>query len=69
MKELYSIGEVSEIMGVSVQTLRYYSNINLILPKYVNPSTGYRYYSVDQFHFIDRIKLKRYYLKIILVLL
>ncbi|WVU49804.1 MerR family DNA-binding transcriptional regulator [Fusobacterium nucleatum] len=38
MKELYSIGEVSEIMGVSVQTLRYYSNINLILPKYVNPS-------------------------------
>ena len=31
MKELYSIGEVSEIMGVSVQTLRYYSNINLIL--------------------------------------
>ena len=49
MKELYSIGEVSEIMGVSVQTLRYYSNINLILPKYVNPSTGYRYYSVDQF--------------------
>ena len=56
MKELYSIGEVSEIMGVSVQTLRYYSNINLILPKYVNPSTGYRYYSVDQFHFIDRIK-------------
>lgn len=56
MKELYSIGEVAEIMGVSVQTLRHYNNINLLAPKYINPSTGYRYYSVDQFHLIDRIK-------------
>ena len=56
MKDLYSIGEVAEIMGVSVQTLRHYDNINLLAPKYINPSTGYRYYSVDQFHFIDRIK-------------
>ena len=56
MKELYSIGEVAEVMGVSVQTLRHYNNINLLVPKHINPSTGYRYYSVDQFHFIDRIK-------------
>ena len=56
MKDLYSIGEVAEIMGVSVQTLRHYDNINLLAPKYINPSTGYRYYSVNQFHFIDRIK-------------
>lgn len=56
MKDLYSIGEVSEIMGISVQTMRYYSTIKLLSPKYINPSSGYRYYSVDQFHFIDRIK-------------
>ena len=55
-KKLYSIGEVSKIMGVSVQTLRYYSSIGLVSPKYTNPSTGYRYYTVDQFHFVDRIK-------------
>ncbi len=56
MKDLYSIGEVSRIMGVSVQTLRYYSSIHLLEPKQVNQSSGYRYYSADQFHFIDRIK-------------
>ncbi|MCI8342526.1 MAG: MerR family transcriptional regulator [Firmicutes bacterium] len=56
MKDLYSIGEVAKIMGVSVQTLRYYSSINLINPAYINPTTGYRHYSVEQLHFIDRIK-------------
>lgn len=56
MKELYSIGEVAKIMGISIQTLRYYSSINILNPRYINPSTGYRYYSADQLHFIDRIK-------------
>ena len=56
LKDLYSIGEVAKIMGVSIQTLRYYSSIDLLHPKYTNPATGYRYYSVNQLHFIDRIK-------------
>ncbi len=56
MKDLYSIGEVAKIMGVSIQTLRYYSSIDLLHPEYTNPATGYRYYSVNQLHFIDRIK-------------
>lgn len=56
MKELYSIGETASIMGVSVQTLRHYSKIGLIRPAFVNPQTGYRYYRVDQLHFIDRIR-------------
>lgn len=56
MKDLYSIGEVSKIMGISVQALRYYSTRNILQPKYINPSTGYRYYSANQLHFIDRIK-------------
>ena len=56
MKDLYSIGEVAKIMGISIQTLRYYSSIDLLKPAYINPSTGYRYYSYDQFHLIDRIK-------------
>lgn len=58
--ELFSIGEVSEIMGISVQTLRYYSNIGLVFPRFIDPLTGYRYYSSDQFHYIDRT---RYLLK------
>ncbi|MGL4790697.1 MAG: MerR family transcriptional regulator, partial [Anaerotignaceae bacterium] len=56
MKDLYSIAEVAKTMGVSVQTLRYYSSIDLLEPEYINPTTGYRYYSVNQLHFIDRIK-------------
>ena len=56
MRELYSIGEVAKIMGVSIQTLRYYSSIDLLQPSYINPSTGYRYYNINQLHFIDRIK-------------
>jgi len=56
MEELVSIGKTAEIMGVSVQTLRYYSSIGLIVPAYVDPESNYRYYSVDQFHLIDRIK-------------
>jgi len=56
VKDLYSIGEVSKIMGISIQTLRYYSAIELLKPKYTNPTTRYRYYSADQLHFIDRIK-------------
>ena len=29
---------------------------HLLQPKYTNPATGYRYYYVNQLHFIDRIK-------------
>lgn len=56
MKDLYSIGETAKLMGISVQTLRYYSKIRLLNPRYTDPDTGYRYYAEDQFHFIDRIK-------------
>ncbi|MBF4695027.1 MerR family transcriptional regulator [Fusibacter ferrireducens] len=56
MKELYSIGEVAKIMDVSVQTLRYYGSIDLLKPIFINPATGYRYFSVNQFHLLDRIK-------------
>ena len=55
-KRFYSIGEFSKIMGVSVQTLRYYSSLGLVTPQYTNPNTGYRYYTSDQFYFIDKIK-------------
>lgn len=56
MKDLYSIGETAKLLGVTVQTLRYYSKMQLLQPKYIDPTTGYRYYSFDQFHYIDRIK-------------
>lgn len=55
-EKLYSIGEVAKIVGISVQSLRYYSNIGLLTPAYTNPETGYRYYSYIQLSLIDRIR-------------
>lgn len=55
-ENLYSIGEVAKILGISVQSLRYYSNIGLLTPAYTNPETGYRYYSYIQLSLIDRIR-------------
>jgi DNA-binding transcriptional MerR regulator len=56
MKELYSIGETSALLGVTIPTLRYYEKVGLLLPHYTDPKTGYRFYAFSQFHYIDRIK-------------
>lgn len=56
MKELYSIGETARLLGVSVQTLRHYDKMGLLEPDFINSETGYRYYSFNKFHYIDRIK-------------
>lgn len=57
--KLYSIGETSKITGVSIQTLRNYSNDGLITPAYIDEQSGYRYFAFHQFHIIDRIKYLR----------
>lgn len=53
---LFSIGDTAKLFNISVQALRHYDKIGLLKPSTVNPETGYRYYSPDQFHYIDRIK-------------
>lgn len=55
-KGLYSIGEVSKIKEITVKTLRYYHKIGILIPKFIDENTGYRYYSIDQFIYIDIIK-------------
>lgn len=57
MKEkYYYIGEVSSLLDISTQTLRYYDKIGLVRPAKVNERTGYRQYTYDQIHYIERIK-------------
>ncbi|MGL5650458.1 MAG: MerR family DNA-binding transcriptional regulator [Paraclostridium sp.] len=56
MKNLYSIGEVSKIKKITVKALRYYHKVGILIPKYIDDNTGYRYYSIDQFIHIDIIK-------------
>jgi DNA-binding transcriptional MerR regulator len=41
---MYQIGEFSKIVGITVKALRYYDEIDLLLPAQINEDNGYRYY-------------------------
>lgn len=43
--QTYTIGHVSRICGISIQTLRYYDKLGLICPSRTDSFTQYRYYS------------------------
>ena len=56
---MLTIGEFSRICRVSTKTLRYYETMGLLQPWLVNPATGYRFYTADQFgtmRLINRLK-------------
>ncbi|MCC8061607.1 MAG: MerR family transcriptional regulator [Clostridiales bacterium] len=55
MKELFSIGEMAKLYGLNYRTLRYYDDIGLLKPEYINPETNYRYYSTRQFEALNTI--------------
>jgi DNA-binding transcriptional MerR regulator/effector-binding domain-containing protein len=48
MTERLSIGDFSRMTQLSVKTLRHYHEVGLVTPMYVDPGTGYRYYTQDQ---------------------
>ncbi|RUT40317.1 MerR family transcriptional regulator [Paenibacillus anaericanus] len=56
MKNVFSIGETAKINNISIQALRHYDKIDLLKPSFINKDSGYRYYSIDQFIYIDIIK-------------
>jgi DNA-binding transcriptional MerR regulator/effector-binding domain-containing protein len=45
---MFSIGEFSKLSGLTVKTLRFYHEEGLLVPAYVDPDTGYRYYQETQ---------------------
>lgn len=56
---MIKIGDFASLFNVSVKTIRYYESIGLIIPKYVNVYTGYRYYDEDNIYTMqDIISLK-----------
>ena len=57
MANYFTIGEISKLSNVSLKTLRYYDEIGILKPKYVNKENKYRYYSIEQLTTIDLIKL------------
>lgn len=58
--EMYTIGEVSQICGVSAKMLRYFDQIDLLKPGVRNPDNGYRYYTREQI--FDVFLIKRFQL-------
>ncbi|UHA74789.1 MerR family transcriptional regulator [Paenibacillus sp. 481] len=57
MKRYFSIGEMSNLFNLPVQTLRYYDQIELLKAARVDEDSGYRYYTADQFVALDFIKV------------
>jgi DNA-binding transcriptional MerR regulator len=55
-KTKLKIGEFSQLMQVSVKTLRYYEQRGLLSPDEVDEWTGYRYYSIDQMQQLKDIR-------------
>ena len=57
MSHLLSIGELAKLRNVNVQSLRYYEKLGILVPVYINPESGYRYYSLEQIMILDTIIL------------
>ena len=55
-KTKLKIGEFSQLMQVTVKTLRHYEQKGLLLPDEVDEWTGYRYYSIDQMQKLQDIR-------------
>jgi DNA-binding transcriptional MerR regulator len=54
-ERVYGIGTVARLAQVSLRTLRYYDEIGLLRPVWVDPDTGYRWYAPEQLHRLHRI--------------
>lgn len=59
MDKYFTIGEISKLFNLPIKTLRYYDQIGLIKPAYINKENKYSYYSVEQFIIFDVIKYSK----------
>lgn len=55
-KNLFQIGEVARMFHLSVGSLRHYEKAGLLHPEYIDPDSGYRYYSTKQFEVLNMIR-------------
>ncbi len=59
MPKLFQIGDVSKLFNLSVSSLRHYEKLGLVEPEYIDPQSGYRYYSTRQFEPLNTIRYLR----------
>ncbi len=55
MQEYLTIGEFAKLHNVNQKSLRYYEQIGALMPAWTDPSTGYRYYALEQLIEMDMI--------------
>lgn len=55
MSKYMSIGKVAKKKNVSIKSLRYYDQIGILKPAFVNTETNYRYYTEEQLYLLDAI--------------
>lgn len=53
---MYQISTFSKLSNTSIQTLRYYDNLELLTPKTIGKYNNYRYYTKDQLLILKKIK-------------
>ncbi len=53
---LFSIGKLSTLTGVHIQSLRYYEELGILKPAYVDPQSGYRYYNFQHMRIVEAIQ-------------
>ncbi len=58
---MYKISVFAELTGLSKETLRYYAEVHLLEPAYIDPNNNYRYYD-DGSYFLAMLleKLRRF---------
>src|SRR5215203_2957295 len=59
MEPLIPIGQFAKLTSLSIQALRRYADGNLLLPAWIDPESGYRYYRKDQVERAWMIRLLR----------
>lgn len=55
-KRLFSIGKLSKLTGVHIQSLRYYETLGILKPAYVDPESQYRYYTFSHMRIVEAIQ-------------
>lgn len=54
---MYKISDFAEMTGLSKETLRYYAEVRLLEPAYIDPNNNYRYYD-DGSYFLALLLVK-----------
>lgn len=54
---MYKISQFAEMTGLSKETLRYYADVKLLEPAYIDPKNNYRYYD-DGSYFLAILLVK-----------